>query len=126
MVFKLLEKLPLRVFLIVPFVLQIVGAVGLVGYLSLRNGQKAVNNLASQLMSEVSSCVEQNLQVYLTTPHQINQSKLDAVKLGLLKMDDLSGWEKYLWRQVQLYPYSHFSVGDKSYFALKHSSKKYC
>ncbi|MEG4200700.1 ATP-binding protein [Microcoleus sp. Pol12A5] len=113
MVSKLLDKLPLRTVLIVPFVLQIVGAVGLVGYLSFRNGQKAVNNLASQLMSEVSLRVEQNLQVYLTTPHQINQTKLDAVNIGLLKMENLSAWEKYLWRQVQLYPYINFtSVGN--------------
>ncbi|MEG5035878.1 ATP-binding protein [Microcoleus sp. AT3-D2] len=113
MVSKILDKLPLRTVLIVPFVLQIVGAVGLVGYLSFRNGQKAVNNLASQLMSEVSLRVEQNLQVYLTTPHQINQTKLDAVKLGLLKMENLSAWEKYLLRQVQLYPYINFtSVGN--------------
>ncbi|MEG4496382.1 ATP-binding protein [Microcoleus sp. F10-C6] len=109
MVSKMSDKLPLRTVLIVPFVLQIVGAVGLVGYLSFRNGQTAVNNLASQLMSEVSLRVEQNLQVYLTTPHQINQTKLDAVKLGLLKMDNLSAWEKYLWRQVQLYPYINYT-----------------
>ncbi len=115
MVFKLLEKLPLRTVLIVPFVLQIVGAVGLVGYLSFKNGQKAVNNLASQLMSEVSVRVEQNLQIYVATPHQINQTKLDAVKLGLLNMEDLSAWEKYLWRQVQLYPYINFtSIGNKN------------
>ncbi|MEG3922676.1 ATP-binding protein [Microcoleus sp. T3_A4] len=114
MVAKILDQLPLRTVLIVPFVLQIVGAVGLVGYLSFRNGQKAVNNLASQLMSEVSLRVEQNLQVYLTTPHQINQTKLDAVKLGLLNMEKLSDWDKYLWRQVQLYPYINFtSVGNK-------------
>ncbi|MEG4167965.1 MULTISPECIES: response regulator [unclassified Microcoleus] len=113
MVSKILDKLPLRTVLIVPFILQIVGCVGLVGYLSFRNGQKAVNNLATQLMSEVSLRVEQNLQVYLTTPHQINQTKLDAVKLGLLKMENLSAWEKYLWRQVQLYPYINFtSVGN--------------
>ncbi len=114
MISKILDKLPLRTVLIVPFVLQIVGAVGLVGYLSFKNGQKAVNNLATQLMSEVSLRVEQNLQVYLTTPHQINQSKLDTIKLGLLKMDDLSKWEKYLWRQVQLYPYINFTaVGNE-------------
>jgi len=115
MVPKLLDKLSLRTVLIVPFVLQIVGAVGLVGYLSFINGQKAVNNLAGQLMSEVSLRVEQNLQVYLTTPHQINQSKLDAVKLGLLKMENLSAWEKYLGRQVQLYPYINFTaVGNEN------------
>ncbi|MFS8117427.1 MAG: ATP-binding protein [Microcoleus sp.] len=115
MISKILDKLPLRTVLIVPFVLQIVGAVGLVGYLSFRNGQKAVNNLASQLMSEVSLRVEQNLEVYLTTPHLINQSKLDAVKLGFLKMENLSAWEKYLWRQVQLYPYINFTaVGNEN------------
>jgi len=115
MVPKILDKLPLRIVLIVPFVLQIVGAVGLVGYLSFRNGQQAVNNLASQLMSEVSLRVEQNLQLYLNTPHQINQSKLDTVKLGLLKMENLSDWEKYLWRQVQLYPYLNFtSIANKN------------
>jgi signal transduction histidine kinase/CheY-like chemotaxis protein len=109
MIDKMLDKLSLRTVLIVPFVLQIVAAVGLVGYLSFRNGQKAVNNLATQLMSEVSLRVEQNLQVYLATPHQINQSKLDTVKLGLLNMENLSDWEKYLWRQVQLYPYINFT-----------------
>jgi signal transduction histidine kinase/CheY-like chemotaxis protein len=115
MVAKVLDKLPLRTILIVPFVLQIVGAVGLVGYLSFRNGQKAVNNLGAQLMSEVSLRVEQNLQVYVATPHQINQSKLDTIKLGLLTMDNLSDWEQYLWRQVQLYPYINFtSIGNKN------------
>ncbi|MEG4999316.1 hybrid sensor histidine kinase/response regulator [Microcoleus sp. B4-D4] len=114
MISKILDKLPLRTVLIVPFVLQIVGAVGLVGYLSFKNGQKAVNNLATQLMSEVSLRVEQNLQVYLTTPHQINQSKLDTVNIGFLRMDDLSKWEKYLWRQVKLYPYINFTaVGNE-------------
>jgi signal transduction histidine kinase/CheY-like chemotaxis protein len=115
MVLKLLDKLLLRTVLIVPFVLQILGAVGLVGYLSFRNGQKAVNNLAGQLMNEVSLRVQQNLEVYVATPHQINQSKLDMLKLGLLTMDDLSSWEKYLWRQVQLYPYINFtSIGNKN------------
>jgi signal transduction histidine kinase/CheY-like chemotaxis protein len=115
MINKMLDKLALRTVLMVPFVLQIVTAVGLVGYLSFRNGQKAVNNLASQLMSEVSLRVEQNLQVYLTTPHLINQSKVDTIKLGLLKMENLSAWEKYLWRQVQLYPYINFTaVGNEN------------
>jgi len=58
MVVQVLEKPPLGVVLIVPFVLEIVGAVGLVGYLSFRNGQKAVNNLASQLMSEVIPIIQ--------------------------------------------------------------------
>ena len=41
-----IRQIPLRAVLIVPFVLQIVGAVGLVGFLSYRSGQEAVENMA--------------------------------------------------------------------------------
>lgn len=40
-----LRRFPLRLILILPFVLQIFAAVGLVGYLSFRNGQKAIAEL---------------------------------------------------------------------------------
>lgn len=112
---KLSGKFNLRTVVIVPFVLQVFAAVGLVGYLSFKNGQRSVNDLAGQLMGEVSNRIEQNLETYLETPHQINQSKLDSVKLGFVNMKDLSAWEKYLWRQVQLYPYINFtSIGNKN------------
>jgi hypothetical protein len=106
---KLSGKTTLQTVLIVPFLLQVFAAVGIVGYLSYKNSQRAVNDLADQLMGEVSNRIEQNLRTYLQTPHQINQSKLDAVKLGFVNMKDLSAWEKYLWRQVQLYPYINFT-----------------
>ncbi|NQE35115.1 ATP-binding protein [Microcoleus asticus] len=109
LVAKLSGKATLQTVLIVPFVLQVFAAVGIVGYLSFRNSQRAVNDLADQLMGEVSNRIEQNLTTYLQTPHQINQSKLDAVKVGFVNMKDLSAWEKYLWRQVQLYPYINFT-----------------
>jgi hypothetical protein len=44
--FPKLFKVPLQAILIVPFVIQTVGTVGIVGYLSFRNGQKAVNDVA--------------------------------------------------------------------------------
>jgi hypothetical protein len=62
---NLAKKVPLRLVLVVPFVLQIFAAVGLTGYLSLRNGQKAVNDLASQLRNQVSDRVAQHLNSYL-------------------------------------------------------------
>ncbi|NJM27615.1 MAG: hypothetical protein HC856_04130 [Pseudanabaena sp. RU_4_16] len=47
------HKLSLRFILTVPFVIQ-VASTSFVGYLSYRNGQEAVNNLANQLMGQVS------------------------------------------------------------------------
>ena len=75
------SKLPLQKVLIIPFVLQIVGTVGLVGYLSFKNGQKAVNDLVDQLMSQVSDRVDQHLDSYLAAPQQTNQTIVDAFEI---------------------------------------------
>ena len=45
------RQIPLRLVLVLPFVLQIVGAVGLVGYLSYRSGQQAVKKPAAAAAS---------------------------------------------------------------------------
>ena len=58
---KTLENLPLRAVLVIPFVLQIMATVGLVGYLSWKNGEKAVNNLASQLQEEIGKRAQEVL-----------------------------------------------------------------
>ena len=74
----------LRTVLIVPFVLQIVGTVGLVGYLSYKNGQQAVNEVASQLLREISDRTADHISTYLKTPHLINSTNADAIRLGQL------------------------------------------
>ncbi|MEG4858947.1 PAS domain-containing protein [Microcoleus sp. K1-B6] len=93
------QKMPLRRVLIVPFVLQIFTAVGLTGYFSLQNGQKAVNDVAAQLRREIATRIEQNLQTYLASPHLVNQINADAVSLGQLSMEDMRAWERHIWRQ---------------------------
>lgn len=81
---KVCGKATLRTVLIVPFVLQIVRTVGLVGYLSFRNGQQAVNDVASQLRYEISDRTAKRIRTYLTTPHLINLTHADAIRLGQL------------------------------------------
>ncbi|NEU75037.1 response regulator [Hassallia byssoidea VB512170] len=100
---QLAQKVPLRLVLVVPFVLQIFAAVGLVGYFSLRNGQKAINDLATQLQTEVSARIDQHLDSYLATPFQINQVNLSNLKLGLLNLRDLKGMGHYFWKQMQVF-----------------------
>ncbi|NET14550.1 MAG: histidine kinase, partial [Okeania sp. SIO1H6] len=65
------SKFPLKTVLIVPFVLQIFGAVGLVGYFSLINGRQTVDNLANQLTQKISSGIEQHVLGYLNKSHQV-------------------------------------------------------
>jgi hypothetical protein len=50
---KEIARIPLRLVLIIPFVLQIVGAVGLVGYLCYCNGQESVNQLTKEIRKSI-------------------------------------------------------------------------
>ncbi|MEQ8956563.1 MAG: hypothetical protein RLP02_01365, partial [Coleofasciculus sp. C2-GNP5-27] len=99
---KRARRINLRTVLIVPFVLQIVGAVGLVGWLSFKNGQKAVNELVGQLQRELTNRVEERLTNYLDVPHLINQINAEDVNLGKLDLQDISGLERHFWKQLRL------------------------
>ena len=94
-------KFPLRGVLVVPFVLQIVAAVGLTGWLSLRNGQKSINDVTAQLRSEITARIEQNLKSYMELPHIINKVNEDVVKLGKLNVEDQDDLRLYLRKQLQ-------------------------
>ncbi|MEG4148862.1 SpoIIE family protein phosphatase [Microcoleus sp. Pol12B5] len=93
-------KFRLRNVLVVPFVLQILAAVGCVGYLSYRNGEQIVNDIVSQLRQEVSARVYERVQTYLEAPPLVNQINQDAVPLGVLNFDDLEQARPYFWKQV--------------------------
>jgi methyl-accepting chemotaxis protein len=99
-------KFRLRTALVVPFVLQIVAAVGLVGYLSLRNGQQAVNRLAFQVRLEVASRTQRVMENYFTLPHQITRSNINALRLGQIKLQDKQAVERHFFYQLQTFPLS--------------------
>jgi signal transduction histidine kinase/DNA-binding NarL/FixJ family response regulator len=95
------RKTSLRLILVTPFVLQIFAAVGLTGYLSLRNGQQAVNNLVGRLQTETSTRIDQHLNSHMAKSHQILQANWNAVNLELLNVKDTQKLGHYFWRQVQ-------------------------
>ena len=98
------QRLPMRFAVIVPFIIQVTVAVGLTGWLSFRSGEEAVSDVANQLQGEVTKRVAATLSSYQNIPHQVNRLNSDQVALGLLNLQDLAAWEKYLWRQVQVFP----------------------
>jgi signal transduction histidine kinase/DNA-binding NarL/FixJ family response regulator len=102
-IFDRATKLPLRTVLVVPCVLQTVTAVGLVGYLSFRNGQQAVNDLAERLMREVSSRILQSLNTYTATPRLINQINSNALRLGQIDLQNSRQLERHLWHQIKAF-----------------------
>ncbi|NET77162.1 MULTISPECIES: response regulator [Okeania] len=95
------SKFPLKTVLIVPFVLQIFGAVGLVGYFSLINGRQTVDNLANQLTQKISSGIEQHVLGYLNKSHQVLRVTNYAIESENLDVDDFAGLRLYFWQVVK-------------------------
>jgi hypothetical protein len=98
------KGLPLRLVLVLPFVLQVFGAVGLVGYLSFKNGQKAVNDLADRLMEKNSDLVSGRLDSFLGTSTKLSQINQDAIDLGLIDLKNYEQSGQFFWKQLQVYP----------------------
>lgn len=97
-------KIPLRRLLVASFVLQIVAAVGIVGYLSFRNGERAVQELAQKLIAETGKRVEEKLTSFLEPIHWVNQLNAEAIdraELNLQLERPQPRGEKFLWQQMR-------------------------
>lgn len=93
---------PLQVVLVLPFLLQVTGAVALTGWLSLRHGRQTVEDLVQQLMDRTGAQVEQRLESYLALPVRVNEENQRAIALGLLDKP-LPVQRRHFWSQALIY-----------------------
>ncbi|MGD1809672.1 response regulator [Dapis sp. BLCC M126] len=117
------NKLPLKTVLIVPFMLQVFGAVGLVGYFSFANGRKTVDTLANRLTSEISNRIQQHVLGYLNKSHQVLRVTDDAIKSGGLDIEDFATLRPYFWQVVKerdLENYLFFGNEEGEFIGVEH------
>ncbi len=98
------RKLPLRWVLIVPFLVQISAAVGLVRWLSFQNGQKAIETLAQELQREIGQRIEAHLRSYTHAPAIVNQMNADLARSDQLNLEDLPDLNQHFLRQLRWFP----------------------
>ena len=101
---SLLPNISLKWVIVVPFLLQMMGAVGLIVYLSYKNGQKAVEHLVNHLMLETGDRIEYHLESHLREVMQVAENNAVAAQLGWLNQRNLPSIEKYFWQQTKIYP----------------------
>lgn len=107
-----LNRVPLHTVLIVPFVLQIFGVVGLMSYLTYRHGQQTVSSLANQLMVELSDRVEQTLLTELAISEQLTQDTATLLKTGIIDWRKPSVLESYFRERLIQLANSHHRISS--------------
>jgi signal transduction histidine kinase len=103
------RKVSLQWLLVVPFMAQIAIAVGLTGYLSLRNGEKTVSSLVNRLQQEVGDRVDQHLTSYLETSRQLSQSNKELFELGVLQPHQFEQIAAVFVQQMHIYPVGYLT-----------------
>ncbi|MGK7929549.1 MAG: ATP-binding protein [Spirulina sp.] len=98
------RKLPLRWVLIIPFLVQIFAAVSLVGWLSFRNGQRAIATLARELQGEIAQRIEDRLHTYTEIPAIVHQINGDLVRSGRLNLEDSPEIDRHFLQQLFWFP----------------------
>jgi hypothetical protein len=97
---RVIEGLPLRFVLIVPFAMILIVSVSLISFLSFQNGTRAVNDLANQLLAESADHVTQYLDSYLAIPSLINNLNQDSLRLGQLNVNEPQAMQQELLAQL--------------------------
>jgi len=88
---------------VVPFILQIIVAVGVTGWLSIRNGQRAINNVALQLQQQQADYIEEKVIDYLEDPILVNQFIADTITSDVININQLQALQPYLETQLHKY-----------------------
>ncbi len=111
-------RIPLSLLITVPFLLNTFGIVGLIGWLSFRNGHNAILLLANQFHRKVTEQVQDRLHSYLELPYTLNQLNANSIELEQIEPNDEIRFQAHFWKQLQ-----NFSRISNIYFAT--TSGKY-
>lgn len=109
------RRASLRTVLVVTSTLQILFVFGLVGWLTFRNGQAAVEDLAGQFRRELTARVRQQVLEYVRQP--IDAARLHAAAIGSadLPQDDPERLFRAFWQALHTFAYvDHLSFGSET------------
>ncbi|MBF0242927.1 MAG: response regulator [Desulfamplus sp.] len=112
----------LRYLIILPVVFIIVSSTLSIAWLAFRDVRAAINDIATQLRSEVIARVEDRLVEYLELPLRVNELNVHALESGLLRLDETINVQHYFYAIIKTYPslaYSFFGTPDGEFYGAR-------
>jgi two-component system sensor histidine kinase ChiS len=98
----------IRKIILVPSLIQICVVVGLTGWISFRNGQKAIQDLAMQISDEITEDVDRHLSSYIQKPHLVLTPIATMVNSGNFDIDNFEITQEFF------YNYLHHNLSKTS------------
>ncbi len=98
------NRLKLRTAILLPFITLVSFSMGTVGFLSLSNGQLAVNDVTHQLRNEIMLKIKNHLDNFLSIPSIVNQYTMNALQQDYIQSSDASKIARYFAQHLKNYP----------------------
>lgn len=96
------SKLPLKVVLVVPLLVQALVIIGVVGYFSFRDGRSTAVMMLRDLGESTADQVHDHIDYhYLETPLDVNEIAANLMTSGHLPTDDPEVLGRYFWHQLR-------------------------
>lgn len=96
-------SVPIQALLVVPFLFQVLGIVGLVAYFSYRSGQQALEGVAFSLTEEVSERIGDRLDDLFDTSQELLTLNQFNMEHGKLDPQDTEQLATQFWQQLYLF-----------------------
>jgi len=101
---RIFNRLPLKFLLVIPFVVQIVLLVGVMGWLSYLNGQATIEDMANRLRQEITGHIRDKILNFLSIPATIDHFNLQAFEHHEIDVTEIDSTARHFWRQLQYFP----------------------
>jgi len=96
-------RVSMQAVLVVPFLLQVFGIVGLVTYLCYRSGQEALEKMAFDLTAAAAERTSDRLQSHFNTIHKLLVLNQHDIQQGHIQASDLDTLGQHFWHQLQVF-----------------------
>ncbi|QQE65130.1 hypothetical protein GFS31_18150 [Leptolyngbya sp. BL0902] len=96
--------MPLLWVLVVPFVVQVAGAVGVAVYLSQRSARQDLEQVAEQLREQTAQRIHADLDLRLQRHHRALKATYQLLQQSQWPVENEAQLRQILWRQMQLAP----------------------
>jgi signal transduction histidine kinase len=112
----------LKTVLAIAGIVQVLSAIGLVGYLSYRGSSEALDSLADRVLDQVSDRVLEHLDRFATTPKIVTDLNQRDIQAQRLPTENLTPWTGHLIRQGDVFnslSYVYFGTQQGEYAEVK-------
>ncbi len=112
----------LKTVLAIAGIVQVLAAIGLVGYLSYRSSSTALESIANRVLDQVSDRVLEHLDRFTTTPKTVTEINQREIEGQRLPTENLAPWTSHLIRQSSIFnklSYVYFGNQQGEYAEIK-------